>query len=98
MKKPRLTEGDRLRIEEVCARLSRPIVCNGCPRQSKCVLRKRFYIHAAAQTNYREQLVETRRGANITEEEVLKFDATLYELTAQGQSIHAVMASHADCF
>ena len=86
-------------VEEVCTRLSQPpYVCNGCPQESKCVLRKRFYIHAAAQNNYREQLVETRRGANITEEEALKFDAMLYELTAQGQSIHAVMASHADCF
>ena len=86
-------------VEEVCTRLSQPpYVCNGCPQESKCVLRKRFYIHAAAQNNYREQLVETRRGANITEEEALKFDATLFELTAQGQSIHAVMASHADCF
>ena len=86
-------------VEDVCARLSQPpYVCNGCPRESRCVLRKRFYIHAAAQDDYREQLVETRRGANLTEEEVLKFDATLYGLTAQGQSIHAVMASHADLF
>lgn len=85
--------------EDVCARLSQPpYVCNGCPRESKCALRKRFYIHSAAQAGYRELLVETRRGANITEEEVLKFDATLYELTSQGQSIHAVMAGHADRF
>lgn len=86
-------------VEDVCARLSQPpYVCNGCPQESKCVLRKRFYIHSAAQDDYRERLVETRRGANITEEEVLKFDATLYGLTSQGQSIHAVMINHADCF
>jgi len=86
-------------VEDVCARLSQPpYVCNGCPQERKCVLRKRFYIHSAAQVDYRELLVEARRGANITEAEVLKFDATLYGLTAQGQSIHAVMASHADLF
>jgi len=86
-------------VEDACARLSQPpYVCNGCPQESKCVLRKRFYIHSVAQDNYRERLVETRRGANITEAEVLKFDATLYELTSQGQSIHAVMANHAGCF
>jgi IS30 family transposase len=86
-------------VEDVCLRLSQPpYVCNGCRRESKCVLRKRFYLHSAAQDDYRKQLVETRRGANITEEEVLKFDATLYGLTAQGQSIHAVMANHADLF
>lgn len=86
-------------VEDLCARLSLPpYVCNGCPQEHKCVLRKRFYLHSAAQDNYRAQLVETRRGANITEEEVLKFDTMLYELTSQGQSIHAVMASHADLF
>lgn len=86
-------------VEDVCTRLSQPpYVCNGCPQENTCVLRKRFYIHAAAQGDYRELLVEARRGANITEEEALKFDETLYGLTAQGQSIHAVMASHADLF
>ena len=31
-------------VEDVCARLSQPpYVCNGCPQESKCVLRKRFY-------------------------------------------------------
>jgi len=86
-------------VEDFCERLSRPpYVCNGCSRERKCVLRKRFYVHSVAQVDYRKRLVETRRGANITEAEVLKFDATLYGLTAQGQSIHAVMACHADLF
>jgi len=86
-------------VEDVCTRLSRPpYVCNGCAEESKCVLRKRFYIHLAAQKDYRKRLVETRRGANITEAELLKFDETLYNLTEQGQSIHAVMACHADLF
>ena len=86
-------------VENVCERLSRsPYVCNGCALESKCVLRKRFYIHSVAHNDYRKRLVETRRGANITEEEVLKFEATLYALTVQGQSIHAVMACHADLF
>jgi len=86
-------------VEDVCVLLMKtPYVCNGCLQEGKCVLRKRFYNHSAAQVDYRERLVETRCGANITEEEVLKFDAMLYALTSQGQSIHAVMASHADCF
>ena len=86
-------------VEDFCARLSAPpYVCNGCPKERKCVLRKRFYIHGAAQKEYGTLLSEARRGANITEAEVLKFDATLYRLTEQGQSIHAVMANHADLF
>ena len=86
-------------VEDVCARLSAPpYVCNGCPDERRCVLRKRFYLHAAAQKEYRTTLVETRRGANITEAEVLRFDATLYRLTLQGQSIHAAMANNATLF
>ena len=86
-------------VEDVCTRLARPpYVCNGCEEESKCVLRKRYYIHSAAQNDYRTKLVESRRGANITEEELLKFDEKLYNLTEQGQSIHAVMVCHSDLF
>lgn len=86
-------------VEDVCSKLSEPpYVCNGCPEESKCVLRKRFYMHSVAQKNYRDTLVETRRGANITEEELRMFDELLYTLTAQGQSIHAAMTTHADLF
>lgn len=86
-------------VEDICARLSHPpYVCNGCPQAGKCVLRKRFYLHPAAQDDYRKRLAETRRGANITEDEVLKFDGMLYRLTSQGQSIHAAMTCHADLF
>lgn len=85
--------------EDVCDKLSAPpYVCNGCRQESKCVLRKRFYEHSVAQEDYRDKLVETRRGANISEEELQMFDETLSHLTAQGQSIHAVAATHPELF
>ena len=56
-------------VEEKCPRLeASPWVCNGCGDERKCVLRKKFYHHAAAQRNYRELLVESRTGANVGEE------------------------------
>lgn len=86
-------------VEDVCPRLERsPWVCNGCPDERKCVLRKRFYQHDAAQRDYREILVESRTGANVTEEELLAFDGALAKLTAQGQSIHAAMANNPGLF
>lgn len=85
--------------EDVCARLSRaPYVCNGCPDESRCVLRKQYYLHAPAHRNYRDVLVQTRSGANITEDELLGLDALISPLLKQGQSIHHVLANHPDRF
>ena len=54
--------------EDVCAKLATPpYVCNGCKDESRCVLRKRYYLHNPAQTNYRDILVDSREGANRRE-------------------------------
>jgi len=86
-------------VEQKCPRLeASPWVCNGCKDEPKCVLRKMYYHHGAAQKNYRELLVESRTGANVSEEELLRFDKTLHDLTAQGQSVHAVMTNNPGLF
>ena len=82
-------------VEQRCRRLdSPPFVCNGCADERKCVLRKRYYLHGKAQENYETILSESRTGANVTEGELLAFDAMLRDLTAKGQSVHAAMASN----
>lgn len=86
-------------VEQKCARLdSPPFVCNGCADERRCVLRKRYYSHGRAQANYEALLSESRTGANVTEGELLAFDALLRDLTAKGQSVHAAMASNPDKF
>ena len=86
-------------IEDRCARLeSSPFVCNGCKDMNRCTLRKRFYRNGPATENYREVLVESRRGANVTEAELLKFDKLLYRLTKNGQSVHAAMVNNPELF
>jgi IS30 family transposase len=85
--------------EDICAKLSRaPYVCNGCKDESRCVLRKQYYIHQTAHRNYRDVLVQMRRGANITEDELLGLDALISPLIKKGQSIHHVLANHPDRF
>jgi len=85
--------------EEICAKLSRaPYVCNGCKDESRCVLRKQDYLHTPAPRNYRDVLVQTRRGANITQAELLALDALIRPLVKRGQSIHHVLANHPDRF
>ena len=86
-------------VEQKCARLDNPpFVCNGCADERRCVLRKRYYLHGKAQENYETILSESRTGANVTEGELLAFDALLRDLTAKGQSVHAAMASNPDRF
>jgi IS30 family transposase len=85
--------------EDVCAKLSRaPFVCNGCKDEPRCVLRKQYYIHKAAHRAYRDVLVQTRSGANITEDELLGLDALISPLIKKGQSIHHVLANNPDRF
>ena len=75
-----------------------PFVCNGCAEERRCVLRKRYYLHAKAQESYETILSESRTGANITEGELRMCDGLLRDLTAKGQSIHAAMANNPDRF
>jgi len=85
--------------EEVCAKLSRaPYVCNGCKDESRCVLRKQYYIYKTAHRAYRDVLVQTRSGANITEDELLGLDALISPLIKKGQSIHHILANNPDRF
>jgi len=85
--------------EEVCFRLfDPPYVCNGCPDERKCPLKKKHYIHNKAHEAYREMLVESRQGANITEEELLDLDELVSPLIKQGQSVCHIFANNPDKF
>jgi transposase, IS30 family len=85
--------------EEICSKLAvAPYVCNGCPDERACVLRKHYYLHRPAQKNYRDLLVGAREGANITEEELCALDALVSPLIRQGQSVHHILTNHPDRF
>ncbi len=85
--------------EEVCTRLyDPPYVCNGCPEEYRCALKKRYYLHRQAHEAYREMLIESRIGANITEEELLELDGFVSPLIKQGQSVHHIFANNPDEF
>ena len=79
-------------IEEHCSRLALPpYVCNGCETERLCVLRKKYYLHKPAQNAYEEMLVESRIGANISEEELLRLDEFISPLIQNSQSIHHII-------
>jgi len=85
--------------EQVCYRLYEPpYVCNGCTDEYQCVLRKKYYINKKAHEAYREKLIESRVGANITEDELLILDEFVSPLIGRGQSVHHIVTSNADKF
>ena len=85
--------------EDVCSKLSQtPYVCNGCPDEFKCVLKKQFYISSSANCEYRQLLVESRNGANLTEAEQAVISSLIHAGTQSGQSVHHIMASNKDSF
>lgn len=76
-------------IEEKCERLSTPpYVCNGCKKQSSCVLRKAFYYPEKADQQYHVLLSEARQGYNMTTLELRNIDEQISPLLKNGQSIH----------
>ena len=84
-------------VEQVCIRLfESPYVCNGCIEENQCVMRKKYYFHKKAHEAYRETLVESRIGANITEEELLHLDELVSPLVMRGQSVHHISVHNPD--
>ena len=71
-----------------------PYVCNGCDRQTRCPLRKRYYVADAAQENYEGILSDARRGTQADESVIADMNAALKDPIRTGkQSIRAVMAA-----
>ncbi|MGI6451590.1 MAG: helix-turn-helix domain-containing protein [Desulfitobacteriia bacterium] len=83
--------------ERLCIKLyDPPYVCNGCVEERQCVLRKKYYLHKKAHEAYREMLVESRTGANITEDELLYLDELVSPLIRRGHSVHHIAVHNAD--
>ena len=76
-----------------------PYVCNGCGRQTRCPLRKRYYVADAAQENYAGILSDARRGTQADESVIADMNAALKDPIRTGkQSIRAVMAAKPSSF
>ena len=85
--------------ESICQKLSSPpYVCNGCTTEHLCVLRKKYYLHQQAHKAYHNTLVETRVGANISENELVKLDTFVSPLICNGQSIHHITINNPNEF
>ena len=82
----------------ICKRLRRaPYVCNGCDSRKYCRKPiKYFYNPSHAHKEYKEVLVSSRTGINVTEDELKKIDSIVSPLVRdKSQSLNHIFASHA---
>ena len=89
---PRFEEERRPRLA------ASPYVCNGCPDESRCRLRKSYYLHKPAHEGYRRTLVESRQGVNATGGELRAINEILVPALNRGQSVYHAMLSAPDSF
>ena len=79
-----------------CNRLSRfPFVCDGCKSIRSCVIGFYHYIPTEAEKKAKLNLIESRRGINLTADQFSKIDSQLVEGTKLGQSVEH-MATYCD--
>lgn len=75
--------------KEQCPKLlTAPYVCNGCSNRNRCTLEKHMYDANAAEKEYKEVLVESREGFNLTEAELSAIDEIASPMIKKGHSIY----------
>ncbi len=78
-----------------CDKLDRaPFVCNSCQKKMYCRLDKAFYKAATAHKHYRTVLIESRKGINISPEDLDFLDELISPLVRQGHSPYMILQNH----
>ena len=84
-------------VKERCDRLDKgPYVCNGCHKMvSRCTIPCKYRYDAVyAERMYREKLVSSRSGINMTRHEMCEKDSIISPLVFQGQSPYQIISNH----
>ena len=80
-----------------CSRLAKsPYVCNGCKSRSGCRKERYTYYARKADDMYRETKSDSRKGINLTPEEVFKINEVITPLVKKGQTINHLYINHPD--
>ena len=84
-------------IPYTCYRTEKaPYVCNSCDHYSACPLEKAYYSAKSAQEKYEQRLAESRKGINLTPEELQQLNDLISPLVLNGQPLSHIFAVHAD--
>lgn len=71
-----------------------PYTCNSCDSKQGCRLVKYYYRASTAQKEYATDLVRSREGINLSEQDFRQLDALVSPLIIKGQPIAHIFASH----
>ena len=78
-----------------CSRRDRsPGACNGCPKKGICPYDIYCYNPGHANVEYRETLINTRKGIDMTEEQLKHTAEVVGPLLRKGQSPYHIISSH----
>lgn len=83
--------------KERCKRLDKaPYVCNGCTKKiNHCTIAHKYYYNGrAADRKYRELLISSRSGINMTKHKLHQKDQIISPLIEQGQSPYQILTNH----
>lgn len=73
-----------------------PYVCNNCPKGQRCLFDKYLYNADYAHKEYLAKLSESRKGIDMTRDELAALDELVSPLIKKGQPITHIMQSHAE--
>ena len=80
-----------------CDKLEKsPYVCNGCKSRSGCRKERWTYFAREAQKAYDELKQESRKGLNLTYEEIEEINKTITPLVKKGQTTNHLYINHPD--
>ena len=83
--------------KERCKRLDKtPYVCNGCTKKiNHCTIAHKYYYNGrTADRKYRELLISSRSGINMTKHQLHQKDQIISPLIEQGQSPYQILTNH----
>ncbi len=71
-----------------------PYVCNACSKSRSCLFDKYLYNADYANREYQEKLRESRRGIDLTREELIALDELVSPLIRKGQPVTHILEEH----
>ena len=78
-----------------CKRRDRsPGACNGCSNYNICRYDKYYYDPEEAEKEYRESLIDSRAGYNVSTQEVIAMGRIMEPLLKQGLSPYTILQAH----
>ena len=93
---PRCNASCKAFKQDTCSRSTQPpYVCNGCVKlKNGCHFETYLYKATIAHRDYREALVESRRGINLTAAQLAELDELVTPLIRNKQPISHIFANH----